>query len=69
MAERQPISVLPGTLKKAQYPGTTYQRVYHAAVAGDIPAERGGNGRWTFSPSDLPAIAKGLGLTADARAA
>jgi hypothetical protein len=44
--------------------GIPYQRLFLAVVAGAVPAERNGAGsRWLVKESDLPSIAKTLGLT------
>jgi hypothetical protein len=40
----------------------TYHRLYLAAVAGRIPAERTANGRWRVNKADLPLIRDRLGL-------
>jgi hypothetical protein len=38
----------------------SYRRIYNAAVDGEIPAERGDNGRWTVREVDLGLIAERL---------
>ncbi|WP_149541441.1 hypothetical protein [Siccirubricoccus phaeus] len=40
----------------------THRRALEAARDGRIPAERGDNGRWSYRPADLPAIAAALGF-------
>ena len=69
MSVQLPLTRVPRQLLEANYPRTSYRRVYGAALSGFIPCEQGENGRWTFCPDDLPAIAEGLGLTANAHAA
>ncbi len=43
--------------------GIPYNRLYHAIVAGDVPAVRDLNGtRWLVAEEDLPQIAETLGV-------
>lgn len=68
MAEKLPLTAAPRALIEAGYEAPTYRTIYNRALDGVIPAKVGDNGRWTFDPSDLPAIADAMGLT-DAHAA
>ena len=42
----------------------TYQRLYRHVVDVNLPAERSASGRWRVRRTDLPKIAKVLGLKA-----
>jgi hypothetical protein len=42
--------------------GIGYQSLYHAILRGVIDAEQAPNGRWYMRASDLPRIAKALGV-------
>jgi predicted site-specific integrase-resolvase len=53
---------IPKALKELTGHGTTYQRVYRYVLDGTIPAEKNRAGRWFIKRSDLPDIAKTLGL-------
>jgi hypothetical protein len=66
MSERFPLSTLAGELRRQNLvkPPPTYRETYTAAVDGRIPAERGDNGRWSWTPADLPRIAAALRRTA-----
>ncbi len=44
----------------------SYRKLYHAAIDGVIPAERGSNGRWLLAEGDLGVIAAALGTPAPA---
>mgnify|MGYP000406859055 CR=1 FL=1 len=68
MAERQLLTQLPHALSEAEYRNPGYRRLYEAARDARIPAQMNDGGRWTFSPTDLPAIAAAMGLS-DAHAA
>ena len=59
---RLPLTVLPTALAEAGYEPVAYRRAYQAVVDARIPAKRRANGRWTFDPEDLPAIAESLGV-------
>ncbi len=61
--QRLPLTLLPTTLAEAEYESVPYRAVYEAARSARIPARLGRNGRWTFDPQELPAIADALGLT------
>lgn len=65
---RIPLTLLPEALYEAGYETMPYRPLYTAAVDRRIPAQRGRNGRWTFSAEDLGNIAEALGLS-DAHAA
>lgn len=67
--EQAPLSGINAELTKAGLPAIPYRTVYTAAVDGVIPAERGGNGRWTFNPADVHKIAAALGVTSEPAAA
>jgi hypothetical protein len=41
-----------------------YREIYIAVLDGRIPAELGGNGRWTVAGDDLPLIGATLSRTA-----
>jgi hypothetical protein len=56
--ERIPLPLLPLELARLTgEPGPTYRTCYLAAVDGQIPAERGLNGRWTVAARDLAKVA------------
>ncbi|KKN49220.1 hypothetical protein LCGC14_0645170 [marine sediment metagenome] len=62
MAERQLLTQLPHALSEAEYRNPGYRQLYEAARSARIPVAKDGQGRWTFAPADLPAIAATLGL-------
>lgn len=55
----------PRALKELTGVGIQYQKLYRHIVDGTIPAEKNISGRWFVKRSDLPEIAKTLGLTRD----
>lgn len=63
MAEQPKLTELPRALKEAYGTTPNYRTVYEAARSALIPASCAENGRWTYDPADLPAIADGLGLS------
>ena len=67
-SERKTITALPRDLLAQGYGPTNYRRVYNAVVAGTVPAQQESNGRWTYSPADVPQIGQALGLAADVAA-
>jgi hypothetical protein len=68
MSDRLPLTDLPRALIEAGYEAPTYRTCYNATVDGRIPTKKTKNGRWVFSPEDLPAIADAMRLS-DAHAA
>ena len=61
MSGRFPLSTLAGELRRRNSkPPATYRETYNAAVDGRIPAERGDNGRWSWTPADLLADRGGI---------
>ena len=66
MAELQPLTFLSHALVEAGYQSPGYQSLFEAALAGWIPAEPTGNGRWVFDPADLQFIAESLMLESHA---
>lgn len=58
---------IPRALRELTGHGTTYQRVYRYVLDGTIPAEKSTTGRWFVKRSDLPTIAKTLGLNEGAK--
>ena len=59
MAERQLLTQLPHALSEAEYRMVLGKAQRRSAR---IPVAKDGQGRWTFAPADLPAIAATLGL-------
>lgn len=68
MKQSIPLTQLPKALATAGYNPPGYRACYEAARSARIAADLADNGRWTFDPADLPAIAQALGLS-DALAA
>ena len=56
------LTQLPTALKAAGFKPPSYRSTWSAAVNGTIPAKKGRNGRWVYSPDDLPVIAQKLNL-------
>ncbi len=61
--KKSPLTHLPKALAAAGYAPPGYRACYEAARSAQIPADII-NGRWTFDPNDIPAIADALGLSA-----
>lgn len=60
--ERIPLPLLPSELARLTgAPGPSYRTCYIAAVNGQIPAERGENGRWSVAARDLCKAAAAFG--------
>lgn len=68
MATRRPLSQLPRELLRHCGSPVPYQRLYRAVLNCQIPAQQGENGRWTYNPEDVPAIASALRLVPAATA-
>ena len=62
MPDRQLLTELPHALNAAEYHNPGYRQLYEAARSARIPVAKDSQGRWTFAPADLPAIAATLGL-------
>ena len=62
MPNRQLLTELPHALNAAEYHNPGYRQLYEAARSARIPVAKDSQGRWTFAPADLPAIAATLGL-------
>jgi hypothetical protein len=60
MPPNLPLATLPHALIAAGYDTPTYRQCYTAVLDARIPATREANGRWTFDPADLEAIARAL---------
>lgn len=69
MTDRKLLTDLPHALSNSEYRNPGYRQLYEAARSARIPVEKNAQGRWTFSPADLPAIADAMGLTAQSHAA
>lgn len=61
---RIPLTSLPRELAEA-YPGSAvpYRRCYILTLDGLLPAAQESNGRWFVERSDLPEVARVLGLS------
>jgi len=62
MPDRQLLTELPHALNAAEYHNPGYRQLYEAARSARIPVAKDSQGRWTFAPADVPAIAASLGL-------
>lgn len=62
MPDRQLLTELPHALNAAEYHNPGYRQLYEAARSARIPVAKDSQGRWTFAPADVPAIAATLGL-------
>lgn len=59
---KKSITTLPKALAAAGYQPPSYRVIYMRAVSDVFPAEQRDNGRWTYSPDDIPQIAAALKL-------
>ena len=62
MAETLKLSELPRTLRDMTGKRAPYQRLYRMVIDGDLPAQKNDIGRWIVKSSDVPGIARTLGL-------
>lgn len=63
MADTVGLTELPRALREFTGGSTaTYQSLYREIVNGNLPAERLATGRWIVKRTDLPRIARTLGL-------
>ena len=61
------ISLVDAPRRLAEYGvEVKYRQLYGAAIDNQIPAVKGGNGRWYLNESDPPAIAQTFGAASTA---